>query len=415
MDRIPSVKKLLFTAIMVIGVLLIAELSLHIAAYLSPAVKRTLSREEITVSRLIPDELLGHRPDPDYPEHDRVTGFRNRDYPKQAEIVALGDSQTYGLGVARENAWPQQLAKLTGSDVYNFGFGGYGPVHSLLLLDEALVLQPKLIIEAFYSGNDIYDAYNIVYENRVLPGMRSTDETILEEIAKARETQPYLEKVNRLRRGLHRETGEEDGHGATREFIANHSKIYGIVRAVKRVYSEKKFRHNWNWNWEWIKDDLKNDDARTFVFEGRNCRTVFLPPYRLAALDLEDPRVREGLRLCLASFELMSQKSRANNSDFLVLLLPTKELVFKEAVYESGVPLPDTYLRLMENEEKVWKETKSFLIGAGIPYLDALPALRKSLSEGEQPYWLGLDSHHNERGNLVVARLVRDWLEERKY
>ena len=42
-------------------------------------------------------------------------------------------------------------------------WGGWGPVHSLILLDEAISLHPKIIIEAFYAGNDLFDAFNIVY------------------------------------------------------------------------------------------------------------------------------------------------------------------------------------------------------------------------------------------------------------
>jgi len=39
-------------------------------------------------------------------------------------IVCIGDSQTYGsgVGVTREQAWPQRLEKLSGQKTYNMGF-----------------------------------------------------------------------------------------------------------------------------------------------------------------------------------------------------------------------------------------------------------------------------------------------------
>jgi hypothetical protein len=47
----------------------------------------------------IPDARLGHRLNPAYPGHD-VRGWRNQVPLDAADIVALGDSQTYGLGVS---------------------------------------------------------------------------------------------------------------------------------------------------------------------------------------------------------------------------------------------------------------------------------------------------------------------------
>ena len=114
------------------------------------------------ISRKIDDKILGHRPNPKYPEHDE-NGFRNEAVPQKVDIVAMGDSQTYGAGIKRP--WPQQAQDLAGAGltVYNMSFGGYGPVHSLVLLDEALELKPKVIIEAFYAGNDLFDSFNISY------------------------------------------------------------------------------------------------------------------------------------------------------------------------------------------------------------------------------------------------------------
>jgi hypothetical protein len=39
-------------------------------------------------------------------------------------IAAIGDSYTFGFGVALADTWPAQLAALTGSEVVNYGRGG---------------------------------------------------------------------------------------------------------------------------------------------------------------------------------------------------------------------------------------------------------------------------------------------------
>jgi len=48
------------------------------------------------------------------------SGFRNPTVLRTAEIVAIGDSHTFGYNVSSEDDWPTQLADMTGRTVYNF-------------------------------------------------------------------------------------------------------------------------------------------------------------------------------------------------------------------------------------------------------------------------------------------------------
>ncbi len=170
-----------------LGALLVSviatELVLQLLALASPAVDRHLSRVQI-IEPIIDDDRLGWRPNPAHPEHD-ARGFRNRAVPAEVTIVALGDSQTYGASVTRAEAWPQQLERLGERATYNMACGGYGPVHSWLLTDEALAHEPALVIEAFYAGNDLYDAYAMVYDRGKAPELKSADAAVLERIAEA--------------------------------------------------------------------------------------------------------------------------------------------------------------------------------------------------------------------------------------
>src|SRR5689334_18068905 len=82
------------------------------------------------VMPLLPDPVLGSRLNPDVADHDEA-GFRNASIVESPYLVALGDSQTYGTGLRRKDAWPQQFGLLSGKTVYNMGVGGYGPVQEL--------------------------------------------------------------------------------------------------------------------------------------------------------------------------------------------------------------------------------------------------------------------------------------------
>ena len=110
--------------------------------------------------------MLGHRLNPEYPGHD-ANGFRNAGALRKADLVVLGDSMAYGAGIPIERVWPQQLGKLTGRQAYNMGVPGYGPVQSLFLLERALEFGPAVVLEAFTSANDLYDAFS----DGLLPSM----------------------------------------------------------------------------------------------------------------------------------------------------------------------------------------------------------------------------------------------------
>ena len=86
----------------------------------------------------------------------------------------------------------------------------------------------------------------------------------------------------------------------------------------------------------------------------------------------------------------------------MVLLIPTKELVFKDIIKKPSVK----YLDLIKNEEDIWKKTRAFLEENNIAYLDALPSLKGQLDQGIQPYKVSKDGHPNEYGHKAIAELV---------
>ena len=55
-------------------------------------------------------------------------GFRNElPWPEHADVIVIGDSLVFGYGVDVSQAWPQQLAGLTGKSVVNLGLIGASP------------------------------------------------------------------------------------------------------------------------------------------------------------------------------------------------------------------------------------------------------------------------------------------------
>jgi lysophospholipase L1-like esterase len=95
-------------------------------------------------------------------------GFRDREYPvekgKRFRILVIGDSFTFGWGVALADTWVKQLErKLQAADpaveVLNLGRSGASPETYADIAARAVpVLQPDLVLVAVLQGNDLYQS-----------------------------------------------------------------------------------------------------------------------------------------------------------------------------------------------------------------------------------------------------------------
>jgi len=102
-----------------------------------------------------------------YGPHD-ILGFRNYGVPGVVDVVAIGDSQTYGNNAYLSQNWPSKLAdRLAGKnvDVYNMSTGGWGAVQYLGMFTKAVLFQPRVIVIAFYTGNDPLESFQDTYGN----------------------------------------------------------------------------------------------------------------------------------------------------------------------------------------------------------------------------------------------------------
>jgi lysophospholipase L1-like esterase len=317
---------------------------------------RRLAEPSPAAAPAVPDARLGHRPNPAHPEHDR-RGFRNSQALERADIVVLGDSQTYGTGARAEETWPRQLAAKLPRSVYAMAFGGWGAAHSLLLWEEAAALKPAVVIEALYAGNDLFDAFDLVYNRGQLATLMSPDPQVQATVRAAEKAEPIAQRVGRMYEAM--AAAAKKGCAAARPDLCE-------------------------------------------AFDDGRAPTVFTSSYRLAALELEDPRIREGLDITLRALREMQARAAAARIRFVVVLIPTKELVFAEA---WRTPSP-AFRRLTENEERSRAELKAFLALERIAFIDALPALRAQLADGRAPYPRTQDGHPNAAGYAAVAEAV---------
>ncbi len=383
--------------------LLVAALEglLHLLALAIPRVDMVLSASLESFPHTVPDDRLGTRPNPDFPGHDE-NGFRNSRVPARADIVALGDSQTYGTGVPGDAAWPRRLEGLTGKVVYGMAHGGYGPGHSLLLWDEAATLRPRVVVEAFYAGNDLYDSFNLVYNRRQLPDLRHADPEVERRVLAAEKRGPIGSRPLAGEGALPSSPPSGESGFSTRRLLDRYSRLHGLVGGIAREVRQVRQRIFPDAKWEKRARLAAADPETMRVFDDGRSRTVFTSARRLAALDQTDPRIAEGQRISLEAIARMSALALDEHVRFMVALIPTKELVFKSSVLDPS----ERFRRLIENEERLWATTVSFLEDLGVEYVDALPDLREALSLGNQPYPESRDGHPNRAGQRAIAGAV---------
>ena len=130
------------------------------------------------VNFYLPDAQLGVRLRPGATErisfggnpvsHVRINGDGYRGVelppPRPDEILVVGDSQAFGLGVEENETFSARLAALTGRPVVNAGVPTYGPDEYDAVVEEMLARRkPSLVVYTVNMANDLFE---VAHRNR---------------------------------------------------------------------------------------------------------------------------------------------------------------------------------------------------------------------------------------------------------
>jgi hypothetical protein len=335
---------------------------------------------------LISDPALGFRIAPHNTGHDAL-GFRNSRVPEHAEIVAIGDSMTYGTSAPREGSWPYQLSNLLHKQVYNMGLGGYGPLQYLFLAKhDARKLRPKLLVVGFYFGNDFMDAY---FATREIPYWFSW-----------RETDSTAGGMTQYRRTLATEPSKD--FAALRDWLSRHSVLYSMIKVtlLQRVAL---------WEQDRLTSQTTPDHEMLWIDpSNHSIRTTFTPLLRLSAMDAKLPSVREGMQITKAAFVALKTYINDQGLRLLVVLIPTKERVYCRYLKDTGTHMPGAFAKLCGVEQEDKEQLENFLAMNRLAYVDVTTALEDQVDRHAQIYLKNYDAHPAALGNGVIARVVYD-------
>lgn len=346
------------------------------------------------------DALLMSVAVPDTADYD-ANGWRNAQVLSEADIVAIGDSQTWGFNASLDETWWSVMGQQLDQTVYSLALGGYGTIQYQQLITDALALNPHTIIIGNYAGNDLYDAYRVVYgldyyaDQRRLPDDPETSQQFRREI---NNTQDALFRV------------EEQLHD--RYFTPTwgetlQSQTYlGQFLSARGLFPDALLaRPTLNDAFEQIAAEVETLDQRIPIYLGENHLTLMVPRYRLYGLDQRDARIQEGMRLTQAALRQIQAQTAAAGVDVLMLIIPTKEMIYADAIETQYGELSEDYQQLVAGERWYRDELISLFESNDIAYVDALPPLRAAAPDMAL-FPPTSDSHYLPAGYRIIGEAV---------
>ena len=332
---------------------------------------------------MVADEVLGAKP-PQGGGFDAM-GFRNRTVPESVDIVAIGDSHTYGNTATMANSWPYVLARSSAQRVYNMGMGGYGPNQYFhLLKTKAAHLKPRAIMIGLYLGDDFENAFLITYGLKHWEYLRrgSADATNFDIWA----VPPPNSWHKQVRAWLSR-------HSVVYQ-LAFHASMLGTLQGETQIRNAQRF----------------SDSIVTVSIPEKNILEAFHPKGMLENLKQDSPAVQEGMRITFELIEQMNGFCRELGAQLVVVIIPTKEMVFAEYMQSSDRPdLQEVVQKLIADQSLAREKLFSFLQQANIPFVDTLPSLRKQSSQSLYAR-SAADMHPGRNGYRVIGEAVSDAL-----
>ena len=330
------------------------------------------------------DDILGIKVAPNSAGFD-VWGFRNPGVPSAADVVTVGDSHTFGNQARMEDAWPSVLGRDTGERVYNLGVGGYGPnQYDYLLTTRGVRLHPRLVLCGLYLGDDFENAFSITYGLDHWASLRA-------------------ERRGPVNANIWNDAEPPGTFKQVRNWLSRESLTYRLLVHGPALSGLKE-------NVRFARAVRGEDPAMTAIdIPDAHIREAFRPLGIARRLDQQNPDIREGMRITFHLLKEMARVCSDNGCTFAVVIIPTKETVFADYLERTpGLPLKDAVDAVIANERVARQQLGQFLDEAKIPYVDTLPALRRSAANGLYAQTTE-DMHPGRNGYKVIGDAVAEF------
>jgi lysophospholipase L1-like esterase len=331
-----------------------------------------------------------------YRFHTDEEGFRNAHTRPNIAVAALGDSFTDAQTMSVEFSWPMQLERKIGQPVQNYGTAGFGPQQELLTLEEfTLPHHPRVVVLAFFGGNDIRDAEVFELKGR-------TDAAI----DRPELGWPIKKIVTRADTWF-----VVNAFQAAATRVASASEFKPITKAVV----ERGFEPA---------GPTFDRGMFTVPVGTGTLRWAFMPPYLgWLTYSNRDLARRAGWRIADRSLVRMARLSAAAGAQLVVAFIPSKAQVYLPVLARSmdtttlgralqevlQMPSPPDINRLLGNRLAANELVRDVCVREHIAFLDLTPVLQARVEAGYDMYFAD-DSHLNEDGEAAVADALARFL-----
>ncbi|KKU79007.1 MAG: NADH oxidase [Parcubacteria group bacterium GW2011_GWA2_47_7] len=258
------------------------------------------------------------------------------------------------------------------------------------MAEKALSFHPKFVVVGLNIGRNIFNTYDVVYGLDSWKQYRSSGF----ENDKPR-TGDELKDIS-------------VNFKSWRDYLHEHSKIYGFLSENTRVLREKlglasPFMTGTS---DWSNAD---PDAALLYDKIPSQKTLFWANTVLRSVDMEDKNIVEGLRLNNILLDELNKKILEGGSTLIVSIIPSKELVYEARIEEAGLRNP-YFEKLVTGQQSIRKSILSSCEENNIFCFDMLPYLRGALDDGEVIYMPSVNMHPTSHGYEIFAKGVAEKL-----
>lgn len=330
--------------------------------------------------------------------------WRNARTRERIDVAALGDSFTDAMTLPIDAAWTSRLERQTGLAVQHYGTAGFGPQQELLALkDYAARHHPRVVVLAYFAGNDLFDAEAFDDFDRSGGAIRRAVQGLANQ--RRREPRRYLVVCQRASRRGHvgLETRARGGAGEQRAGVGRDARggARDDIRAGVRP------------------GNVQRADQRPHAAVGVHAA---VPEH--AQLLRTGSRGAQGWMLTRQAIAEMRDVSRGIGAELVVVFLPFKSQVYLPLLertfaraeltralhfYLPDNPAAPDVAAMMRNRLAQNSLMRRFCAERSIPFLDTTGALQARFASGENVYFPD-ESRLNDVGHGVVADAVAAFL-----
>jgi lysophospholipase L1-like esterase len=320
-------------------------------------------------------------------------GFRDREFPParaaRLRVIVLGDSFTFGWGVAQDEAWPKALERLFPAgeiEIANLGQPGAGPAEYERIARRAVpMLRPDLVIVAVLQGDDL--AQTILanpsragWRGVLSHGMRAVFPNLMRLVRDAPAPDRPATPGRRVAAGELKQIWAEQARVTVAELTPSQREQFKRIPEAERA----SFLAG-ELNPFWVRLALRH------------------PDYFMLTLELGDPAVTTGVTAMRAHLAGIQQATERIGATCMVVIVPHGVFVSpsaQEAARGLGFAAPTELLTTPAADASIARAAAEARVSA-ISVTDAFRPHARS-----QELYFPRDGHFNARGHAVFAELL---------